>query len=218
MNDTWARRAPLTGIVAALLAIAAVIIGGTDTPDFDASASEVADYWDDSAQIVSALLGSLAAVFVAFFAGTLRSRLRAAGSLASLALAGGALFALGVGLFGGLSFTLADLAGSDKQIDPGALQALNALNEDLFLPAVIGLCVFYVGSGLAMLSSGVLPRWWGWLTFALGVLTVLGPAGFIAFILSFPWMLVTAIMLMRSEDSVPGSAAGTPPPQRQHLG
>jgi hypothetical protein len=208
MNDTWARRAPWTGIVAALLAVVAIIVGGTDTPSVDASAREVADYWDDSAQIVSALLGSLSAIFVAFFAATLRSRLRAAGSLASLALIGGALFAIGLGIFGGLSFTLADLAGSDKPVDPGALQALNALNEDFFLPMVIGLCVFYVGSGLAMLSSGVLPRWWGWVTFALGVLCVLGPAGFVAFIASIPWVFVTAILLMQSEDSAPGAASG----------
>jgi hypothetical protein len=205
MNETWARRAPLTGIVAALLAVVAVIVGGTDTPSFDASAREIANYWDDSAQIVSALFGSVAAIFIAFFAATLRSRLRAAGSLASLALVGGGLFALGVALFGGLSFTLADLAGSDKHIDPGALQALNALNEDLFLPAIVGLCVFYIGTGLAVLSSGALPRWWGWLTFALGVLCVLGPAGFAAFVLSIPWMLVTAILLMRS-DSASGVA------------
>jgi hypothetical protein len=211
MSDTWARRAPWTGIVAALLAVVAIIVGGTDTPSFDAPAREVADYWDDSAQIVAALLGSLAAVFVAFFAATLRSRLREAGALASLALVGGALFALGVGIFGGLSFTLADLAGSDKQIDPGALQALNALNEDLFLPTIVGLCVFYVGTGLALLSSGVLPRWWGWLTFALGILCVLGPAGFVAFVASVPWMFVTAILLM--QDASTERPAGGPSPE-----
>jgi hypothetical protein len=205
MNDTWARRAPWTGIVAAVFAVISIIIGGTSPPGLDASASEVSNYWDDGAQIVSALFGGLAALFVVFFAATLRSRMRAAGSLASLALVGGALFAVGLALFGGVAFSLADLAGSDKQIDPGALQALNALEVDLFLPAVIGLCVFYVGTGLALLSSGVLPRWWGWLTFALGVLSVLGPGGIAALFLSIPWIFVTAILLMRS-DSASGAA------------
>jgi hypothetical protein len=209
MSDTWARRAPWTGIVAAVLAIASIIVGGTDTPSVDASAREVADYWDDGAQIVSALLGGVAAIFVAFFAATLRSRLRAAGSLASLSLVGGALFALGLGIFGGISFTLADLAGSDNQIDPGALQALNALNEDFFLPAVIGLCVFYVGTGLAILASGALPRWWGWVTFGLGVLCVLGPGGIIALFAGIPWLVVTAILLMQAGSSVPGGGAGS---------
>jgi hypothetical protein len=209
MNDTWARRAPWTGIVAAVLAILSIIIGGTDTPSFDASAREVADYWDDSAQIVSALLGGVAAIFVAFFAATLRSRLKAAGSLASLSLVGGGLFALGLAIFGGISFTLADLAGSDKAIDPGALQALNALNEDFFIPAVVGLCVFYVGTGLAILASGALPRWWGWVTFALGVLCVLGPGGIIALFAGIPWLIVTAIMLMQSDSGAPKSSGGT---------
>jgi hypothetical protein len=204
MNDTWARRAPWTGIVAAVLAVLSVVIGGVDPPSNDASAADVAKYWDDSAQIWSAVLAGLASIFVVFFAAALRSRLRAAESASNLVLVGGGLFALGVALFAGVAFTLADLAGSDKAVDPGALQALNALESDLFLPGVLGLCVFYISTGLAIFGSGALPRGWGWLSVVLGVLCIAGPAGFVAFILSVPWMLVTAILLMRS-DSVAGA-------------
>jgi hypothetical protein len=201
MSETWVRRAPLTGIVAGAFILLAFIVGGLDTPSFDASAKDIVDYWDDGAQIASALLAGLGAIFVVFFAATLRSRMRSSESLSSLTLVGGGLFALGVGVLAGLSFALADLAGSDKHIDPGALQALNVLNEDLFLPGVIGLCVFYISTGLATLGTGAMPRWFGWVSVVLGVLCVAGPAGFAAFLLSPIWLIVAAILLMRSDSA-----------------
>jgi hypothetical protein len=208
MSETWARRAPLLGIAAAVIALISIIVGGTSTPDVDAPARDVINHYDDSAQVISAIAGALAALLVVFFAGTMRSRLRGAESLSNLVLVGGALFAFGIGIFAALSITLYDLASSDKAIDPGALQAINALNEDFFFPTVIGLAVWYWASGLAIFSTGVLPRWWGWVSVVLGVLSVLGPLGFFAFILSIPWVFVTAILLMQSD-----TAAGTSYPE-----
>jgi hypothetical protein len=106
------------------------------------------------------------------------------------------LFGVGLTLFAGIEFTLADLVNSDKAIDPGTLQALNSLDSDLFFPAVLGLAVFYFSTALAILSTGVLPRWWGWLTLAIAILSVLGPLGFLAFVLTLPWTLVTGILLL----------------------
>jgi hypothetical protein len=206
MSDTWARRAPWTGIVAAVFFLASVIVGGTSPPGLDASASDVANFWDDGAQIVSALLGGLGAIVLIFYAATLRSRMRAAESMSNLVLVGGAFFALGLALFGGVAFTLADLAGSDKHIDPGALQALNALEVDLFLPAVIGLCIFYLSTGIATLSTGVLPRWFGWISVVLGVLCILGPGGIVALFLGIPWLALGAILLIRSDSSAAGAS------------
>jgi hypothetical protein len=200
MSETWARRAPLLGIAAAVIALISIIVGGTSTPDVDAPARDVINHYDDSAQVISAVAGALSALLVVFFAATMRSRLRAAESLSNLVLVGGALFAFGIGIFAALSITLYDLASSDKAIDPGALQAINALSEDFFFPAVIGLAVWYWASGLAIFSTGVLPRWWGWVSVVLGVLSVLGPLGFIAFLLSVPWVFVTAILMMRSTE------------------
>jgi hypothetical protein len=200
MSETWARRAPWTGIAAAVVALIAGIVGGLDTPSFDASAKDIVSYYDDGAQAFSAVLAALTAILFVFFAATLRSRMRTAESLSNLILVGGALFALGLAIFAGLSIALYDIAHTDKQIDPGALQAVNALNEDMFFPAVVGLAVFYFSSALAILSSGALPRGWGWATLALAVLSVLGPIGFAAFLLTLPWTFVTAILLMRSTE------------------
>jgi hypothetical protein len=214
MSDTWARRAPWTGIAAAVIALAAGIVGGLDTPSFDASTSDIVNYYDDGAQVFSAVCAALTALLFAFFAATLRSRLRSAESLSNLALIGGALFALGVAIFAGLSITLYDLASSDKHIDPGAIQAINALNEDMFFPAAVGLAIFYFSTALAILSSGAMPRWWGWVTLALAILSILGPLGFAAFLLTLPWTFVAAILLMQdggTRQTAVGTAPGAAP-------
>lgn len=210
MSDTWARRAPWTGIAAAACALAAVILGG-ETPEFDASTAEIASHYDDSASTaIAAALIALTGLFFVFFASALRTRLREAESASTLTLVGGAIFAIGLTIFAGLEFTLADLVNSDNQIDPGALQALNALDSDLFFPSVVGLAVFYFSTAFGMLSTNAFPRWWGWVTLVIAILSVLGPLGFLAFVLTLPWSLVTAIMLMRGGD--PGLPAGRAAP------
>lgn len=211
MSDTWAKRAPWTGIAAAVIALAAVLIGG-ETPDFDAPPKEIIDFYDDSAQFFSAALGALAAVFVAFFAATLRSRMRSVESLSNLILIGGAIFAVGVAIFSAINFTLADLADSDTAIDPGALQALNAANSDFFFPAIVGLAVFYFATALSILSTDALPRWWGWVTLALAIITIAGPAGFIGFVGMVPYMFVTAILLLMRGEGQPAAPPAGPAP------
>ena len=201
MSDTWARRAPWTGIAAALCALAAVIIGG-ETPDFDASTADIVSHYEDGAATgIAAAFIALTALFFVFFASALRTRLREAESASTLTLVGGSIFAIGLALFAGLEFTLTDLVNSDNQVDPGALQAINALDSDLFFPAVLGLAVFYFSTAFAMLSTTAFPRWWAWVTLVIAILSVLGPLGFLAFLLTLPWSIVTAILLMRSPDS-----------------
>jgi hypothetical protein len=209
MSDTWARRAPWTGIAAAVCALIAVIIGG-ESPDFDASPVDIVNFYNDqAAQLITAGLIALAALFFVFFAGTLRARMREAESASTLTLVGGAIFAIGLAIFAGLQFALADLVNSDKAIDPGALQALNALDSDLFFPSVLGLAVFYFSTAFAVLSTSALPRWWGWVTLALAILSVLGPLGFLAFVLTLPWIFVSAILLLRADAQ---EARGEPGP------
>ena len=62
MSETWARRAPLLGIAAAVIALISIIVGGTSTPDVDAPARDVINHYDDSAQVISAIAGALAAL------------------------------------------------------------------------------------------------------------------------------------------------------------
>lgn len=211
MSDTWARRAPWTGIAVAVCALAAVIIGG-ETPDFDASRADIIGHYEDSSSAVAAVLIALTALFFVFFASTLRARLRAAESASTLTMVGGALFGLGLALFAGFEITLYDLANSDKAIDPGTLQALNALDNDLFFPAVLGLATFYFSTAFGIFATGALPRWWGWVTLALAVLSIAGPLGFAAFVLTLPWTLVTAILLIRAPGEITAVPESGPAP------
>ncbi len=206
MGGSWAKRAPLTGVFAVVLLVAAFIVGG-ESPSPDASAQEVIDYYtdNDTEQFVASLLGFYSAVFLIFFAsvlwGVLRRAPGATGRVASIALGGGVLTALGIAIFAGLAFTLADVS---DDLEPAAAQAISALSGDLFFPVALGTVVLTIGSGLAILRGAALPRWLGWAAIVIGVVAAT-PAGFFAFLATLLWIAVTSIVLFTS-----GAAAGEP--------
>jgi hypothetical protein len=213
MSDRWEQRAPWTGIVAVVLFAIAFIVGG-ETPAFDASTRDVLDFYDDqTSQVITSILVLYGAILLVFFAATLRSALRGAEALRGLVLIGGALMALGLGIFAGLNFTLTDLANSDHldRISPGTLQSLNALNSDFFFPVVIGTAVFLISAALAIFRTGALPRWMGWVALVLGIV-VLTPAGFFAFLISGLWIVAAAVMLLQGHrtEAREGAASTAP--------
>jgi hypothetical protein len=213
MSDRWEQRAPWTGIVAVVLFAIAFIVGG-ETPAFDASTRDVLDFYDDqTSQVITGILVLYGAILLVFFAATLRSALRGAEALRGLVLIGGALMALGLGIFAGLNFTLTDLANSDHldRISPGTLQSLNALNSDFFFPVVIGTAVFLISAALAIFRTGALPRWMGWVALVLGIV-VLTPAGFFAFLISGLWIVAAAVMLLQGHrtEAREGAASTAP--------
>jgi hypothetical protein len=213
VSDTWARRAPLTGIAAVVLFVVAFILTG-ETPDFDAPTREIIDFYDNTAaQLIGSLLVFLGCILFVFFAASLRSALREAEALSTLVLVGGAIFAVGLTIFAAINFTLADLVDSDNvnRIDPGALQALNAMNSDFFFPGTLGVSVFYFSAALALLGTSVFPRWLGWVTVVLAVVSILGPGGFFAFLALGPWTIVASVILLAgSRDASPGPGPEQP--------
>jgi hypothetical protein len=213
MGNGWSSRAPWTGIVAVALIVVAFIVGG-ETPDFDATPKEILDHYgdDQTAQVITSIALLYASVLLVFFAATLRSALREAEALSALVLVGGVALAIGVTVFGGLNFTLTDLANSDNvdTIDPGALQALNSLNSDFFFPMVLGTAVFMLSAALAILNTAVLPRWLGWAALVLGI-AALTPGGFFAFLAMGLWIIVAAVLLMQGGGSRPATTTPTTP-------
>jgi hypothetical protein len=215
MPDRWTQRAPWTGIVAVVLVVVSFIVAG-ESPDFDASTRDVFNFYngDQTAQVIASIALLYGAILLVFFAAALRSALRGAEALSTLVLIGGALEALGMTVFSGLTFTLADLANSDHlgRIDPGTLQSLNALNSDFFFPLVIGTAIFLLSAGLAVLRTNALPRWMGWVALLLGILTVT-PVGFFSFLVSGLWIIVAAVLLLQGGRAAPatgGGVAGAP--------
>jgi len=199
MFDRWTRFAPLTGIVFVGFFIATFAVGG-NTPGVHATGLKVIWYYKahHSGQQASDYLGVLGVVFLLFFAASLRTYLRrieAARALATLGFAGAVVLGMSGAIFSSLSWALADARNT---LDPSAAQALNVLSNDFFWPFAVGVAVFGIGYGLAIVRSGAVPRWLGWIAFALGVLG-LTPLAFIAFLGLLAWSLVTStVIYMRS--------------------
>jgi len=109
--------------------------------------------------------------------------------LATLAFAGVILFAVSGALQAGLRLSMADAV---DHVDPGVLQALNVLQNDLHtVMGGAGVAVFLVATGIAVIRNGPLPTWLGWAGVVLGVAgAVLGaPAAAL-------WIVISSIVIL----------------------
>lgn len=190
------RFAPLAGVVFTVLFAVGFLTSG-ETPDSDATGEEVIKHYDDSGKILlSVLLLLFAAVVFMFFAGVLRRHLVAGGPewLASVVFGGAVVFVVGLGLFAASQFALTEAADAKQ---PAVAQALNVIDQNNFAPSVIGLAVVLLASAWHVLAARSLPVWLGWVSLVLGILSLAGPAGFIAFLLFPLWVLAVAVTLFR---------------------
>jgi hypothetical protein len=193
-NREWL--APLTGVVFVVLAIIGFAIGG-EPPGADDPPEEIVQHYvdNDSSVMFGAALATIAATFAVFFFGYLRKVLRAAegagGMLSLVAFAGAVIFALGIAIDSMISFTLAETA---EDIDPTAVQGLQALWDNDFLPLALGTQVLWFATGLSVVLHGALPKWLGWVAIVLGVIAVT-PIGFVAALLGAIWILIVSVML-----------------------
>ncbi|WP_449349444.1 hypothetical protein [Streptomyces shaanxiensis] len=196
------RAAPLAGLAAVVLTLVAFLLLG-DTPEYDAPGRQVRFYYTGHQGRVgtSLYLLVIAAVLFVFFAAYLSRAVRdlpAGGWLHRVVLAGGVLIA--VGFLVGAALTLALLDLSDQSsATPQALQALNAVNEDFFIPFVVGMGLMLLATGFATVraADSPLPRWLSWAAIALGVLVLIPWVGFFAFMLAGVWVIVTSVLLAR---------------------
>ena len=196
--ERWLSRwAPLASVPAAALIIAAFVVGNGNSPNNNAPAGQIVRFYTahGTGQKASAVTGALALIFLVFFALALSGRVRAGGAgswLANGVAAGAVLLALGFLPLFAFSFIL----GSDiKFLLPASAQALNVLQNDYFLPAVAGVVVFGIVTGLAVAVSKAPARWMGWVLFALGVAALVPPISFWAFLLTIVWALAAGIWL-----------------------
>ncbi len=203
--------APLTGALFVVLTLIAFIPIGGNTPEGDDSAQKVVSFYSDheSKEIIAAVVLSLAAVALIFFAATLKQRLEAAGPdggiLPTVALGAGIIASGGFLTAATVHFALADYAGD---IDPSAAQALNALDSDFFLPFAMGLATLVLAASLWLVRNrSLLPTWLGWVGIIIFVISFT-PVGFIGFGLAGIWIVVVSILLyLRDETDAVGSPA-----------
>jgi hypothetical protein len=206
MLKSLGRWAPLTGAVFAVLFFVGAMVGG-NTPDSDASPQKVVAYFTSHRghDQTSVFLIAYALVFGLFFAAALRSFLRgrSADGLAGLGVSGMTVLAAGGATFLGFDFAASDVPG---KISPAALQALNVLQNDVFFALLIGTGVFLIGYGLAIVRSGALPAWLGWVAVPLGVIAVT-PIGWLVLLFALPlWSLIVSVLVFLRQDA-PATAA-----------
>jgi len=213
MPDRRTRFIALTGAAWAVLAIIGIFASGGETPESDATAAKVVSYYSShSSEIkLSGVFFAIAFLFFLLFCGVLRAFLRrnpANEPLATLVLVAGLGLAVAAGIGGGVEV---GLAKNIHHLGPEAAQALNVIENEVFLPAIITGFVFALGAGLAILRGSLLPRWLGWVAIVIAILFVIPPVGFISFAVLILWSLVVSIlMFLRYDRDLPSAAPAAP--------
>ncbi len=197
MTDRWSRLAPLTGVLFAVLAVAAAFSNSAESPEASASPAKVLAYYAGHRSEVetSAILFALAFLVVVLFAGALRSYLRrtsAAEGLSALVLAGGIMMAVGALVGTGIEYGVAHNLHS---FTPRELHLLNFLSNEMFLPILAGGFVFGICAGIAILRGAALPKWLGWAAIVIGIATIVPPASFPALLAFIVWSIVVSILM-----------------------
>ncbi|MDQ3631524.1 MAG: hypothetical protein M3417_09730 [Actinomycetota bacterium] len=198
---------PLTGVAFVLVGIIGFSITGEPT-SADEPVREIVDFYvdkKDSVQI-TAIAQVVAGLLLIFFGAYLRKVLRAAAPeeeiLPLVAFIGLVIVAVGFAIDGTIFFALAETA---DDIDPVAVQALQALWDNDFLPGQLGVLAFLLATGISAIRSGALPKWLGWVMILLVIVGVT-PIGFVAAIGAAILVLVLSIMLSLRARSAPPTA------------
>ena len=200
------RFVPLLGALFVVLVVVGYLVAG-DTPDHHALGSEIRDDYDNETKHqIAAFLVALGAVPLLFFAGYFRAvlkRLHPTGRLsANVALAGAVVAATGLAVQSLIHAALAEAARTPEFSDE-ALQSLNALDGWSFYPLVIGLSIFVLASGVALVRGRrFFAPFLAWAAVVLGVLALVPIVGFFAAILAGVWVGFISLMLFARSEAV----------------
>ena len=200
---------PLTGVAFVVVGFISFVIAG-EPKSADDPVNEIVKFYVDNKDSVEvgAIVGMAATVLLVFFAAYLRGFLReAAGpndTLSLVSFIGLVLVAVGFAIDGTIQFALAEAV---DDIDPVAVQALQALWDNDFLPIILGVELFLWSTGILIIKTGAFPKplGWGMLLFAVIGFT---PIGFISGIVAALLVVVLSIRLSLLARSGPGA----PPP------
>ncbi len=201
------------------VALAGAILGLPNPPGTDASATRIVTFYRHhrDAVLVNAYVTEVAVIVGLAFFWYLREYVCTVPEnrrLATLGFIGGVLLAVSGGLSAGFNQVVFD---GVKHLDPGSMQLLNTLGQDQtnYLGG-IGVTVLLGATGIAVIRSGVLPRWLGWLgmVFAVGslVISFIGLAGIGL------WSLITGIVLIIRAGHLTTTPRVSGPPLERAVG
>ena len=205
----------LSGIVFVALVVVAIVGVGGSTPGTGASADELTTFYDENAlrQGIGTFVLGASAPFIALFGIGLATALgsRETHGLSSwgyVLVSGTILVAGSVLLAAFVHFALAN--GGDEKISPTALEALNSLDANTWMTFNPAFGVMMLGAAAVLLSGAVL-RWLGWIALVLGVAAFVPFADFFALLATLLWIVVTSVLLARGKSlaayvTAPGAA------------
>jgi hypothetical protein len=207
-SSTLERWAPLSGVLFFVL-IAVTIFLTSDSPGATDKTADVVKYWtdNDTKQIIGNLVGGFAVATLIWFGAVLKSAFENLGGearrLALLSFAGALTIGVAGGIASSIGFAVADTAGDV----PGTVtQSLSVLNDDTFIVFLAGVLVFQAANARLVLGYGGLPRWLGWFSVVLAIVSVT-PVGFIGLFGSVIWVLIASIVLYRGQEPAAPAAA-----------
>lgn len=193
------------GILFLLLFAALLFLGGNEAAE-DSAGQKVIDTANEHRDMQYALVfvaGPAVALLLMFM-----SRLRAL--LGPLAGAGRHLMQYGAVIYGtaivlDAVLSLGILGAADHK-RPAVAETLNVLVSDDWIIYTLGIGLVLLGAGLAVLRTGLLPRWMGWIAVVVGVVSFIGPGGFAGFMVGPLWIGVASVMLA-TRKAAPVAAA-----------
>jgi hypothetical protein len=201
MFKLWERWGAALGVLAVVAWAVAFVIGnaGPDTSDSDSKiTSWYASSSHQNSQITAFFLFLLGTLCVIGFFAALRERLAASGHPEMGALAFGAGVAsaimgmLAVVLFSAPGFLASDTGPSD--VVPSTFRMLSDAGYQCWVVGtIIGAIVVWATSAV-VLRTGILPRWFAWLSILVGVVQLLA-IFFVPILLWWAWILVTGALL-----------------------
>jgi hypothetical protein len=197
MTSKWERWSMLSGALAVPFWLAGVIIISTQAKGSEGPKILASYHQHSNGILLGGFLWSLGVLLFVWFLGSLRSHYLAAeggsGRLANLAWGSG-LIASAIGFL---------IPGPDEvgalnkdHLDASGASVLHHLGDAFFIGAEYALPVLFFASAVLALRHAALPKWLGWVSILIGVVLLIGPIGWAAFIFATPiWTLIVSILL-----------------------
>ncbi|MFY9930817.1 MAG: hypothetical protein WAK82_22725 [Streptosporangiaceae bacterium] len=204
MSAWLSKWAPASGVLAAVL-VAIAFFASPHTPGDDATGAQVIAFYRShhTSDFLFDIIGGLAVLFLVLFAVALARQVRTGDRWLAHGALAGAVFG-GVGFLTSIGFDSV-LAQDYNHLTLASAQTLNLLDNDFFLPILVGFALFGILTGLAVVVGRILPKWMGWVMFVFGLATLAGPIGFFGLLATLLWVLVAGIWMVRQGPPVPES-------------
>src|SRR4051812_26441203 len=202
-TDRWG---PLTGVAGIALLVIGFFVAGS-SPDTQGPDAKIVNYYTSNSHQSKNLIGWLITLvgilLLLAFVAALRSRLTAAeggvGRFAAAAFAGG--IASAIGLAAAFSMFVAPAVAADDtsrfHLDPNLYRLISDLGYEFWVLAGVGGALVVWSTMVVTFRTGVLPRWFGWLSAVVG-LFALAAVVFLPMFVYLGWIVLVSILLTRA--------------------